>query len=157
MTHLHDHAQVPDVGALGLDELHDHAVQVGERRAGRHAPAHHRGRTLQPLAAEASSGRGFLDLVVVVVVVHEAPPLGVLSVLGRAQVQVHATGRAGARGQRGDQAGGAAAAGLGGRGRGGALITAEGGGGQVGGLCGEEGGGGGNSEETFKSAAAAGV
>lgn len=87
MTHLYDHAQVSDIHALRLDDLHDDPVQVGQLGIGRHTPADERGR--MPEAAGAPSGRGFF---VPVVSVYKAPPpplRALSSVLGRAQVQVN--------------------------------------------------------------------
>ena len=63
LTHLYDHAQVPDVHPLRLDDLHDDAVQVGQLRVWRHASADERRRLLA-----AAGGSTWCQLFVVVVV-----------------------------------------------------------------------------------------
>lgn len=42
-THLHDAAQVLDVHALGLDDLHDNTVHIGQLWVGRHGVCDDRG------------------------------------------------------------------------------------------------------------------
>lgn len=85
-THLYDHAQVSDVHPLGLDDLHDDPVQVGQLRVGGHGAGDERRRVLPP-----AGGSTLRSLLIIVVAVNEAkaPPRPVgPGALRRTQFQV---------------------------------------------------------------------